>query len=60
MHHEILIDWPGTYGGPASRDEVLRAIKEALALVEYTPGDTELSCAGIRIEISRPGTSREE
>ncbi len=60
MDYDLIIDWPGAYGGPSSRDELLRALKEALALVEYTPGDTELSCAGIRIEVTRTGSPREE
>lgn len=52
-----LVDFPGTYGGPASRDEVLRALKEALALVENTNRDARLSCAGLRIEVTDPGTA---
>jgi hypothetical protein len=54
----ILIEYVGTYGGPASRDEVLRALKEAVALVENTARDAELSCAGLRIEVVDPGTPR--
>lgn len=46
----ILIDYPGTYGGRASRDEVLRVLKEALALVENCAAEAELVCAGLRIE----------
>ena len=49
-----IIDYPGTYGGPASRLEVLRALKEALALVESTPPETSLACAGLRIEQLAP------
>jgi|GEM_PF-2989359 hypothetical protein len=49
----VLIDYTGTYGGPASRDEIIRALKEALALVENTPPDAELACAGLRIEVLR-------
>jgi len=56
MHDIILMDYTGTYGGPASRAEVLRALKEALALVEYTAADAELTCNGIRIEVLDPGT----
>lgn len=54
----ILIEYVGTYGGPASRDEVLRALKEAVALVENTPRDAGLACAGLRIEVVQPGTPR--
>ncbi|MFN2115385.1 MAG: hypothetical protein ACK2T6_06695 [Anaerolineae bacterium] len=54
----VLIDYVGTYGGTASRDEVLRALKEAIALVESTARDAELSCAGLRIEVVHPGTPR--
>lgn len=55
---EILIDYAGAYGGPSSRDEILRALKEALALVEATPRDAELACAGLRVEIVDAGTPR--
>ncbi|MCB0217094.1 MAG: hypothetical protein H6648_00660 [Caldilineae bacterium] len=51
----ILLDYTGTYGGRASRDEILRALKEALALVEQTPGEAQLSCAGLRIELLDAG-----
>jgi hypothetical protein len=47
---EPLIDYPGTYGGPSSREEILRALKEALALVHDTAPGTSLFCAGLRIE----------
>lgn len=53
---ELLIDHPGTYGGPRSRDEVVRLLKEALALVENTPPDARLECAGLHIEVTHPGT----
>lgn len=46
----LLIDYRGTYGGPSSRDEILRVLKEALALVEATDRGTRLSCGGLRIE----------
>jgi hypothetical protein len=60
MHDEnVLIDYPGTYGGRASRDEVLRALKEALALVENSAADAELVCAGLRIEVLALGTDGE-
>ncbi len=49
----ILLDFAGTYGGAASRDELLRVLKEALALVENTPPGTELTCSGVRIEVHR-------
>jgi len=51
MEITTLHEFAGTYGGPAARDEILRALKEALALVEYTAGDAELACPGWRIEI---------
>ena len=54
-----LIDYSGTYGGRASRDEILRALKEALALVENTAPDAELVCAGLRIDVADPGTRTE-
>ena len=34
MSDKLLFEFRGTYGGPGSRDEILRALKEALALVE--------------------------
>ena len=45
-----LLDYQGTYGGPASRDEVVRALKEALALVEGTKKYAEIRCSGFRID----------
>jgi hypothetical protein len=56
----ILIEYVGTYGGPASRDEVLRALKEAVALVEATARDAEITCAGLRIELLNAGTPRRD
>lgn len=53
-----LLDVQGIYGGPTSRDQILRLLKEALALVDATPRDAELACAGLRIEVVRPGTPR--
>lgn len=50
-----LLDYPGTYGGPHSRDEILRVLKEALALVQNTARDASLTCAGLRIEVLDPG-----
>ena len=52
----VLIDHPGTYGGSRSRDEIIRLLKEALALVEYTASDARLECAGLHIEVPDPGT----
>ncbi len=52
----VLIDHSGTYGGSASRAEILRMLKEALALVEQTAADAELACAGLRILVLDPGS----
>lgn len=60
MSDRLLFEFSGTYGGPGSRDELLRALKEALALVEYTPGDAELTCPTLRIEVLDPGTPRKD
>ena len=49
--HLTLIDYAGTYGGPASRDEIIRALKEALALIEETPRDADLACPGLRVDL---------
>lgn len=57
---QLLIDHSGIYGGPASRAEILRMLKEALALVEQTASDAELSCAGLRILLLDPGTVEDE
>jgi len=54
METTTLHEFAGTYGGQAARDEILRALKEALALVEYTAADAELACPGWRIEILAP------
>lgn len=56
----LLFDYTGTYGGPASRAEILRMLKESLALVEQTAADAELLCGGLRVEILNPGTIRDE
>lgn|GEM_PF-6936265 len=56
MADDTLIDHPGTYGGPRSRDEIIRLLKEALALVEYTAGDARLECSGLRIRVTDAGT----
>ena len=53
---DTLIDFRGTYGGPTSRDEILRALKEALALVETTPRDAQLACPGLRVDVVFAGT----
>ena len=57
-----LLDYAGTYGGRASRDEILRALKEALALalVEHTAKDAELACAGLRIDLLVEGSARDD
>jgi hypothetical protein len=55
----VLLEFAGSYGGPASRDEVVRALKEALALVENTARDAELACSGWRIEVLDPGSVEE-
>ncbi len=55
---QLLIDFQGTWGGPSSRDDILRVLKESIALVEYTAGDARLACAGLRIEVMDPGGSR--
>ena len=52
---QVLMDFHGTWGGPNSRDDVLRILKEALALVEYTAQDAQLTCAGLRIEVINEG-----
>jgi len=52
-----LLDYVGTYGGPASRADVLRALKEALALVENTAADARLICTAIRIEVLDAGSN---
>jgi len=46
----LLVDYHGTYGGPSSRDEVLRVLKEAIALVEATARTATIVCGGLRIE----------
>lgn len=54
MEITTLHEFGGTYGGPSARDEILRALKEALALVEYTAAGADLACPGWRIEILSP------
>jgi hypothetical protein len=51
----VLIELPGVYGGRASRDQIVRGLKEALALVESTL-DAELAWSGLRIDVTRPAT----
>ena len=55
-----LFDYTGVYGGPASRDELIRALKEALAILENTVRDAQVTCSPMRIELTHPGTRREE
>ncbi len=52
----VLIDVAGTYGGRNSRDEIVRGLKEALALAENTATDAQLASSGFRIEVMDPGT----
>ena len=59
MNEELLIDFPGTYGGPTSRDQLLRVLKEALALVEQAPWSAEFRCAVLRIESRWPDDAAE-
>ncbi len=47
---EPIIEFEGVYGGPQSREVVLRTLKEALALIENTEPSAELICSGFRIE----------
>ncbi len=54
-----LVEYEGTYGGPNGREEILRVLKEALALVHDTAPDAALACGGLRIEILHPGTHRD-
>lgn len=46
-----LIEFNGVYGGPHSREIVLRMLKEALALVENSEPSATLLCSGFHIEI---------
>lgn len=46
-----LIDFEGVYGGPQSREIVLRMLKEALALVENTEPGAALICSSFHIEV---------
>ena len=50
----VLIEFEGIYGGPQSREIVLRMLKEALALVENTHAQADLVCSGFRIEEEPP------
>lgn len=52
---ETLLEYQGTYGGPSAREEILRVLKEGLALVESTSADTGIACSGFRIEVLEPG-----
>lgn len=40
-----LVDFSGVYGAPTSRDELIRILKEALALVENLPRGTPVTCS---------------
>lgn len=44
-----IFNYEGAYGGRSSRDEIIRALKEALAIIEDAPHD-EFVCTGFRIE----------
>ena len=44
-----IFSYEGTYGGRNSRDEIVRALKEALAIIEDAPHE-EFVCTGFRIE----------
>jgi hypothetical protein len=44
-----LFSYEGTYGGRGSRDEIIRALKEALVIIEDAPQD-EFVCTAFRIE----------
>lgn len=55
---EVLVEYHGTYGGRRSREEVLRILKEALALVENVEAPDEIICSGFRIEAIRNAGSR--
>lgn len=59
-HRGPLVEYEGTYGGPNSREEILRVLKEALALVYNTAPDATLACSGLRIEVLHAGTSHDE
>ena len=52
----LLIDVHGTYGGRNSRDEIMRGLKEAVALVENSAADAQLASSGFVIEVMDPGT----
>jgi hypothetical protein len=54
----VLIELPGVYGGRTSRDEIIRGLKEALALVENAGADAELASSGMRIDVLRRGVER--
>jgi hypothetical protein len=46
---DVVYQYEGIYGGRNSRDEIIRALKEALALIEDAPY-TEFVCTSFRIE----------
>lgn len=45
MASRPVVEFGGVYGTPSSRDEVIRALKEALALVENLPRGTPVTCS---------------
>ncbi|MDQ4078800.1 MAG: hypothetical protein M3220_21480 [Chloroflexota bacterium] len=53
-----IIEFEGIYGGPQSREVVLRVLKEALALVENTEPYAEIICSGFRIEEEEPAEAQ--
>lgn len=50
----VLIDFQGVYGGRRSREELLRVVKEAMALVENVAPERQILCSGFRVEAQRP------
>ena len=44
-----IFNYEGVYGGRNSREEIVRALKEALALIENAPQE-EFVCTAFRIE----------
>lgn len=49
-----LLEYGGVYGAPSSREELIRALKEALALVENLPRGTPVSCSPWQISAEAP------
>jgi hypothetical protein len=48
--HCLLFEFAGSYGGYRSHSELVRALREALALIECQPPDAQLLCPPFRIE----------